>query len=281
MVGARRQRRRIRPVAIDASACRFLHAPSNGRVRTARHLGGKFLGFTRSKRGSPGLNPHGNRRCYYCHGRRVRFGGISLTSDHDMVGARRQRRRIRPLLSMLPPAASCTLQVTAVLVLPVTSAVNFLVSPGPGHVRAESARKSALLLPFGGTLNQLLLKHPRAEEQPPIPKELPKSTLATLVSLISAVRAFGRSTRANTIQGSSGQGGQAGNFLPSISSHSESGLQMEIGVRRAAQVAPGISKLSRTREYSQADSSQPQPAGITRTGRVGHSAYLMATKSNC
>src|SRR4051812_7523440 len=33
-----------------------------------------------------------------------------------------------------------------------------------------------------------------------------------------------------------------------------------------------ISKPSRMREYSQALSSQPQPAGSVRSGRVGHSA---------
>src|SRR4030095_442813 len=84
----------------------------------------------------------------------------------------------------------------------------------------------------------------------------------------------GNVTRASTTQGSVGQGGQTGSFLSFMRSHSK-----VVGGSGGGSVRLSSWKLSRIREYSQASSSQAQPAGMARTGFATHSAYLIATKS--
>src|SRR5690242_15953443 len=95
--------------------------------------------------------------------------------------------------------------------------------------------------------------------------------LLIILFVTSVADAAGKSTCASTTHGSVGHGGQGGNLLWVISSQMRGGFG-----DGGSCVRQHISKPSRMREYSQADSSQPQPAGIANTGLAKHSLYLIA-----
>src|SRR5690348_718079 len=98
--------------------------------------------------------------------------------------------------------------------------------------------------------------------------------LLIILLITSAPDDAGRSTCASTTHGSSGQGGHGGGLSWVMSSQMSGSLD-----DGGSWVRQQISKPSRMREYSQADSSQPQPAGIASTGLAKHSLYLMTTKT--
>src|SRR5688572_11487970 len=90
------------------------------------------------------------------------------------------------------------------------------------------------------------------------------------------VRDGGSFTWASTTHGSSRQVGHGGSCSSLRSSHSKDG-DASSWCDPGSSVKHSIVKSSRIREYSQAASSQTQPAEWTRSGLVSQSVYLMAS----